>query len=248
MNKKIFIPLVSTALIAGFIIIASCKKEEAAAAPVKDYSFEQEFDSMEAMINQGWTAKNNSRPFGTSTWTTGAYGWDAKKGNPTGYPGANTSHSGTDYAICAFSAQGDPANRNLTTGIIGRASCWLISPAVPMKNGDKITFYSRTLNNPADFADRMEFRINYNNAGVEIGNDSSTVGDFTTLAMSINPTVSKTGYPGEWTEYTYTVVGSNVPKMGRFGFRYNTPDAGNAGANGQGVGVDAVKFVSQRRN
>lgn len=246
MNKKLFIPFISTALIAGFIIIASCKKEDAPAAAPKDYSFVQEFDSMEAMLQQGWVASNNSRPLGTSTWSTGAYGWDAKKGTATGYPGANTSHSGTDYVICTFNAQGDPAGRNPALGVIGRASCWLISPAVPMKNGDKIVYYSRTLDNPATFADRMEVRINYNDASTEVGNDSSTVGGFTTVINRINPSVTGTGYPAEWTKYEYTVVGSNVPKMGRFAFRYYTPDAGAAGANGQGVAVDAVEFISQR--
>jgi hypothetical protein len=245
MNKKIFIPFLGTALIAGFIIIASCTKEDAPAAAPKDYSFVQEFDSMEAMLNQGWVARNNSRPLGTSTWVTGQYGWDAKKG-VSGYPGANTSHSGTDYVLCPFSAQGDPTPRNVSTGQIGRSSCWLISPAVPMKNGDKISFYTRTLEVPATFKDKMEFRVNYNNSSVEIGNDSSTVGDFTTLVTTVNGQFTASGYPDVWTKYEYTVVGSNVPKMGRFAFRYNTPDAGNAGANGQGVAVDEVVFESKR--
>ncbi len=246
MNKKIFIPFLGTALIAGFIIIASCTKEDAPVAAPKDYSFVQGFDSMEAMLNQGWVARNNSRPLGTSTWVTGQYGWDTKKATTTGYPGANTSHSGTDYVLCPFSAQGDPTPRNVSLGQIGRASCWLISPAVPMKNGDKISFYTRTLEVPATFKDKMEFRVNYNNSSVEVGNDSSSVGDFTTLVTTVNSQFTASGYPDVWTKYEYTVVGSNVPKMGRFAFRYNTPDAGNAGANGQGVGVDEVVFESKR--
>ncbi len=245
MNKKILIPFLSASLITGFIIIASCKKEDTPAAAPKDYSFVQEFDSMEAMLKQGWVVKNNSRPLGTTVWTTGSFAYDAKKG-PSGYPGASTSHSGVDYTVCIFSAQGDPTPRVPAENKIGRASCWLISPAVAMKNGDKIIFYSRTLASPATFKDRMEMRINYNNASVEIGNDSASIGDFTTLALGINQSLTSTGYPAEWTKYEYTVTGSNVPKMGRFAFRYNTPDAGNAGANGQGVGVDAVEFISKR--
>ncbi len=245
MNKKIFIPFLSASLITGFIIIASCKKEDTPAAAPKDYSFVQEFDSMEAMLKQGWVVRNNSRPLGTTVWSTGAFAYDAKKG-PSGYPGANTSHSGTDYALCAYTTQGDPVPRNPGNGQIGRASCWMISPAVPMKNGDKIIFYSRTLASPATYVDRMEFRINYNNASVEVGNDSSAVGDFTTLAVSINPGLTGSGYPAEWTKYEVNVTGSNVPKMGRFAFRYYTPDSGPGGSNGQGVGVDAVEFISKR--
>ncbi len=246
MNKKIFIPFLSIALIAGFIIISSCQKDAKPVAAKIDYSFVQEFDSMEAMLQQGWTAKNNSRPLGTTTWAPGEYHWinDPKKG-PTSYgsyPGYNTSHSGRDYAVCLYTCQGDPPNRAIQKGA---ASCWLISPAVPLKNGDQIVFYTRTMDNPAAFADRMEVRVNYNNGGVEVGNDTSTVGDFTTLIHNINPNVTPSGYPGVWTRYEYTVTGRPVPKLGRFAFRYYTPDAGGAGANGQGTGVDAVEFISK---
>lgn len=242
MNKKIFLPFLGMAFIAGFIIVTSCQKDAKPVAPKIDYSFVQEFDSMEAMLNQGWAAKNNSRPLGTSTWATGQYAWDASSGTFSGYPGANTSHSGVDYVQCNYTCQGDPPNRLIEPGT---ASCWLISPAVPMKDGDKIVFWTRTLDNPATFKDKMEFRINYNNSSVEIGNDWSTVGDFTTLVTTVNGAFNATDYPAEWTKYEYTVTGRPVPKMGRFAFRYFTPDAGASGSNGQGVGVDAVEFISR---
>ena len=251
MNKKIFIPFLGVALLAAFIIISSCQKDAKPVEPKVDYSFVQEFDSMEGMLHQGWVAKNNSRPLGTSTWATGQYSWSASCGTVSGYPGASTSHSGIDYVLCNFSAQGDPAQGQPK----GEASCWLISPAVPMKDGDIIKFWSRTLDCQAQFKDRMEFRINPNNSSVEVGNDSSTVGDFTLKAIVINPNLTATGYPGGdpppvgqcqgWTQYTYTISGAPIPKLGRFAFRYYTPDAGNAGANGQGVAVDKVEFISK---
>lgn len=253
MNKKIFIPFLGVALLAAFIIISSCQKDAKPVAPKVDYSFVQEFDSMEAMIQQGWVAKNNSRPLGTSTWATGQYSWSASCGTISGYPGASTSHSGIDYVLCNYTAQADPAQGQPK----GEASCWLISPAVPMKDGDIIKFWTRTLDNPATFKDRMEFRINPNNSSVEVGNDSNTVGDFTLRAIAINPDLTATGYPGGnpppigtstgtgWQQYIWTVSGSPIPKLGRFAFRYNTPDAGPAGSNGQGVAVDRVEFISK---
>jgi hypothetical protein len=252
MNKKIFLPFLGIAIAAGIIIISSCQKDAVPVAPKVDYSFTQDFDSMSAMLAQGWTAKNNSRPLGTTTWASGEYHWlnDPKKGiSPVGsYPGYNTSHSGRDYAVCLNTCQDDPA----VVSDFSEASCWLISPAVPLKNGDIISFWTRTLDEPTGFKDKMELRINTNNSGVEVGNDSSTVGDFTFKALVVNEAFTGDGYPGgtapsgrEWTNYTYTISNMPVPKMGRFAFRYYVPEAGPNGKNGTGVGVDAVEFKSK---
>ena len=244
MHKKIFIPILATSLIAGFIIINSCKKDVAPAAAAKDYSFFEGFDSTIAIQRAGWTAKNNSRPIGATTWGTGEYHWlnDPKKGLSTvgAYPGNSTTHSGEDYIICTFNSAG-----TAVAPLKATSSDWLISPAVPLKNGDVISFYSRTQANPATFADRLEMRINQINSGVEVGNDSSTVGDFTVLALTINPTLSNIGYPAVWTKYEYTIANSPVPKMGRFAFRYYVPDSGPNGTRGTGVGVDDVTFTSK---
>lgn len=244
MHKKIFIPVLATTLIAGFIIINSCKKDVGPAAAPKDFSFFQGFDSTDVIKREGWTAKNNSRPIGATTWGTGEYHWqyDPKKGlsQVGAYPGNTTTHSGEDYIICTFNSAG-----TATAPDVAVSSDWLISPEVPLKNGDVITFYSRTQDNPATSNDRLELRINQVNSGVEVGNDSSSVGDFTILALTINPTLTAVGYPAVWTKYEYTISGSPVPKMGRFAFRYYVPDSGPNGSRGTGVGVDDVSFSSK---
>lgn len=244
MQKKIFLPFLVLSLVASFVIMDSCKKDAAPAAASKDYSFYQGFDSTEAIANQGWTAKNNSRPLGTTTWGTGEYHWlnDPKKGiSAVGtYPGNSTTHSGEDYIICTFNCTGA-----VTAPAKAVSSDWLISPAVPLKNGDVISFYTRTKDNPTTAPDRIELRINQLNSGVEVGNDSSTVGDFTTLALSVNPNLTSSGYPNTWTQYTYTITGSPVPKMGRFAFRYYVPNGGPTGPRGTGVGIDDVNFSSK---
>ena len=244
MQKKIFIPFLSVTLLACFIIINSCKKDLAPADAPKDYSFYQGFDSTEAIQQQGWTAKNNSRPLGTTTWGTGEYHWlnDPKKGiSPVGtYPGNSTTHSGEDYVICTFNCTGAVTAPNRAN-----SSDFLISPEVPLKNGDIISFWTRTKDNPTNAPDRLELRINPINSGVEVGNDSSTVGDFTKLALTINPNLTMNGYPGAWTQYTYTITGTPVPKLGRFAFRYFVRNGGPTGPNGTGVGIDDVNFTSK---
>ena len=245
MQKKIFLPFLSISLVASFIIMNSCKKDAAPGTSLdKDYSFYQGFDSTEAIQQQGWTAKNNSRPLGSTTWGTGLYHWnnDPKKGiSPIGtYPGNSTTHSGEDYIICTFNSTG-----SVTAPATATSSDWLISPAVPLKNGDVITFYTRTKDNPTTAPDNLELRINQVNSGVEVGNDSSSLGDFTKLALAVNPNLSTNGYPGAWTEYQYTITGSPVPKMGRFAFRYYVPRGGPTGPRGTGVGIDDVSFNSK---
>ena len=49
MNKKIFLPFISLAIVAGIIIVSSCQKDAKAVEPKKDYSFVQDFDSVEGI-------------------------------------------------------------------------------------------------------------------------------------------------------------------------------------------------------
>ena len=244
MQKKIFIPFLTLSLLASFVIMNSCKKDSAPSAAAKNYSFYQGFDSTEAIQQQGWTSKNLSHPIGTTTWGTGEYHWlnDPKKGiSPVGtYPGNSTTHSGEDYIICTLNCTDD-----ILVGDKATSSDWLISPAVPLKDGDVISFWTRTKDNPTAAPDMLQLRINLINSGVEVGNDTGSVGDFNKLALTVNPLLTANGYPGAWTQYTYTISGSPVPKMGRFAFRYYVPNGGPHGPNGTGIGIDDVTFTSK---
>lgn len=256
MNKKIFLPFLGLLLVSGYLVISSCQKDAKPTAAKPDYSFIQEFDSMPDMLRQGWVAVNNSRPLGTTTWSTGDYHWnnDPKKGISAvgAYPAYSSSHSGRDFVACLNNCQDDPA---LPTDPKGNASCWLLSPSVPMKDGDKIVFYTRTADQPSALKDKMEVRLNFNNAGTNVGNDWNTIGDFTKVALIVNENFTNDGYPGGdpatsataegWKRYEYTISGMPIPKRSRFAFRYFVPDAGPNGTNGTGVGVDAVEFISK---
>jgi Secretion system C-terminal sorting domain len=122
-------------------------------------------------------------------------------------------------------------------------SNWLITPTVAIKNGDVFSFWSRTVAGPL-FPDRLEVRLSTNGASTNVGATNTSVGDFTTLLLTINPTLTTTGYPSVWTQYTITVSGLGAPTTGRMAFRYFVTGGGPAGANSDNVGVDNVTFTS----
>ena len=70
-----------------------------------------------------------------------------------------------------------------------------------------------------------------------MGSSDSSVGDFTNLVLSVNPTLSVGGYPEAWTQVTANFVGVGVPATGRFAFRYDVPDNAN---NADYIGIDSV--------
>ena len=73
-----------------------------------------------------------------------------------------------------------------------------------------------------------------------MGASDSSVGDFTNLVLSVNPTLSVGGYPEAWTQVTANFVGVGVPASGRFAFRYNVPD--NL-TNADYIGIDSVSVT-----
>lgn len=78
-----------------------------------------------------------------------------------------------------------------------------------------------------------------------VGATNASIGDFTTLLLTINPTLTTTGYPAVWTEYTITVSGLAAPTpAGRFAFRYWVTNGGPLGANSDYIGIDNVTFTS----
>lgn len=171
----------------------------------------------------GWAAQNLSTTVGTTGWFQG-----------------NTS---------VFPAQSGPAdsyigaNFNNTTGA-NTISNWLFTPNINMKNGDVFTFWTRTVS-PATFPDRLEVRLSTNGASTNAGATSASVGDFTTLLLSVNPTLTTTGYPTAWTQYTINLSGLPAGiTSGRIAFRYFVTNGGPAGANSDYIGIDNVVYTS----
>lgn len=168
----------------------------------------------------GWAQQNLSLPVGTSNWFQG------NTAVFTAQNGATNSYIG--------------ANFNNISGA-GTISNWLFMPNVTMRNGDIFTFWTRIATGGGAFPDRLQVRMSTNGASVNAGANNTSVGDFTTLLLDINPTYTSTGYPQVWTQYTITISGLAGPTSGRLAFRYFVENGGT-GANSNYIGIDNVAY------
>lgn len=178
-------------------------------------------ENFDAGVPAGWTVNNLSQPPGTLDWFQGnEFVFPAQQGAPNSYLAANFESGGEVSTI----------------------SNWLILPTSTYRNGDTLSFYSRT----ADFSewpDRLEVRFS-NVGGTNVGTTATSVGTFSTLLISINPTLTVGGYPEEWTRYSATLSGLTGPTSGAFAFRYTVTDGGLFGANSNYIGIDTVQITA----
>ncbi len=174
-----------------------------------------------------WTKVNASTPTGVNLW--GA----ATTAQLTLFGGGTGAYNGTAATSYAF------ANFNSTTGN-NTISNWLITPVVNLIDGDVISFYSsKGLSGGTDvFADNLQLRISTNGATSVNPVGPTGVGDFTTLAIDINPTQSLTAYPNAWTLYSYTVTGLPIATDCKVAFRYFVTNGGPLGTNSDQVAID----------
>jgi hypothetical protein len=174
------------------------------------------FDDITTLAGSGWVQTNNSAPAGTTAWFQGNSGvFPSQAGNADAYIAANFE--------------------NAAGG--GNISNWLISPTLTLHDGDTIEFYTRTEVTPAVFPDRLQLRLSTNGGSANVGGTDTSVGDFTTLLLAINPALDPSGYPDSWTLFSVTLSGLGGSALGRFAFRYDVPDT-NLNANY--IGIDTV--------
>ncbi len=253
MKQKHF--LIAILFIATALYIVACSKDgitNGNVPPKTDYSFTEEFDTVSKAVAKGWMIVNNSRPIGTMAWVQGFYYISMHHGiepgklggsenvnysSTGGFGGANPSYSGADFIM---------TTANCGTG---KAECsnWLISPETIMKDGDEISFYTRTYQYPAQAADRLQVRINTKGGVTDVGTTASSTGSFDNVLLEINPNLQLDGdeaYPDEWTKYTVKISGLPAPKKARIAFRYYVPDGGPLGKNSTGIGIDKFTFSS----
>lgn len=189
--------------------------------------FNQGFTATFTPASAGWNVQNlSASPNPTLDWFQGnaAATFSAYNGNPD------------DYFAVNYNCTSD--QNNAVT-----LSCWLITPTVTLVNGATLEFFTRTTANPAQYPDRLEVYMSAAGNGTIVGNGPTTVGTFSTLLVSVNPSLTTTGYPATWTGYTVTISGMPVATVGRIGFRYHVTGGGPAGANSDYIGLDAVKFT-----
>jgi hypothetical protein len=91
-------------------------------------------------------------------------------------------------------------------------------------------------------ADRLQVRLSTNGASTNVGETATSVGDFQTLLLDINPTYTLTGYPSAWTRFTVPVTGIPSLITGRLAFRYFVENGGPSGTNSDFIGIDTVQY------
>ena len=126
----------------------------------------ENFDSVAGLGAAGWVMTNNSNPAGSTGWF---------QGNTAAF----SSQSGAADSYVA-------ANLNGTT-FGGNVSNWLITPVLSsLSDGTVLTFYTRT-ETSAPAADRLEVRLSTNGSSTNVGATDASVGDFSTLLLTVNP-------------------------------------------------------------
>jgi subtilisin-like proprotein convertase family protein len=185
-------------------------------------SFSEGFDDITLLSGMGWFQQNNSQPIGITGWFQGnTTVFSAQAGPATSYIGANFNNGAGLATI----------------------SNWLLTPVLSLSNGDTFSFWTRTVPSPA-FPDRLQLRLSTAGASTNVGTLATDVGDFTTVLLDINPTLTTAGYPNTWTQYTVTLSGLPPSTTGRFGFRYFVTNGGPSGANSDYIGIDTVEYTS----
>jgi PEP-CTERM motif len=181
------------------------------AAPAQADSFLiEDFDNVSALGASGWVQVNGSSP--------------ALPGDPwfQGNPGVFASESGA--------ADSYVATNYTSAGFGGVVSNWLLLPELTLNSFTQFTFSTRSA---AAFPDRLEVRLSTNGG-------STSLGDFSTLLLTLNPALNPGGYPSEWTTYTLDLASVLSPTAitGRLAFRYFIDDNS---VNGDYVGIDTVR-------
>lgn len=230
----------------SLVLLGSCSEEKAAAIVEShqpaSLSYHEEFDSMQRVIDMGWKAVNLSNPLGGESWQQGSFIVNATKGGPfvSSIPSHSYKASANEHAFAPY-----------TVGEgLSFINCWLITPALSMKNGDVISFWTRT-SSPVNFPDRMQVWLNPHNESTNVGRSAVETGDFTVKLLDINPTLSTspypTGYPTTWTKFELTISGlsnGTIPQKHRVGFRYFVKDGGPDGFVSNEIAIDDFDFNS----
>jgi hypothetical protein len=171
------------------------------------------FDNIGTLGASGWALINNSTPGGSTNWFQGIDGiFPAQSGAASSYIASN------------FNAAGMP----------GDISNWLITPELSLNGGADLSFWTRT--DDSGIADRLEVRFSANGSSTNVGGTPASVGDFSTLLFTLNPSLNPVGYPSGWTKYTVSLTGIGAVS-GRFAFRYFVTDNS---VNGNYIGIDSL--------
>jgi hypothetical protein len=187
-------------------------------------AFSEGFSNVVGLTANGWNMQNLSTPIGSNpSWT---------QGDPVNGPFAANSLPSNSYIATNFN---NVAGANTISN-------WLLTPTLNLSNGDVVTFYTRTVNMP-QYADNLQVRLSTNGSSTNVGATNTSVGDFSTLLLEVNPNLTAAGYPNTWTQYTVTIAGLAAPTQGRIAFRYYVPNGGPNGLNSDFIGIDDIVYT-----
>lgn len=201
------------------------------------------------LTTAGWIRTNQSTSASTtSLWSVASYTQVTVSSTVQATPFQNQVYTTGQVCPIPNGQDGTPntfalVNFTSTTSTAASGatiSNWLITPSIIVQNGDIVSFYTRKgTSGSTDFADRLELRMSSDATPITPSSGPTDVGGFTTLCLSVNPTLA-TGfvYPKVWTSYTYTVSGLSGPTAVKFAFRYHVTDGGTNGANSDIIGID----------
>lgn len=198
-------------------LMTSCIAIAIAAGTADAQVFTEHFDGS-SLLPSGWASVNTS-PAGPGS----SPDWQQTPGSALDW----SPKDGAGYVTIGY---------NATIGA-NDISVYLLSPEMPMSNGDTISFWTRTQDNPT-YPDRLSVVLNTSAGSAPEG--------FTSTLLTINPNLTTTDYPSTWTQYTVTVSGlpeTNSTTNGRFAFLYNPINGGPSGDNSDRIGVDEVNYT-----
>lgn len=194
-------------------------------------SFSEGFEGA-SLSASGWTTVNRSTtPNSAGVWRLGTAIVDSAN-NPVVLP-----YDGSQFAVVSWNS----SNSTSSSAVL---SNWMLSPLITgLDNGDTFSFWTTTT--PASaYPDRLEVRLSTAGSSTNVGTTTTSVGDFTTVLLTINSALSVGGYPEDWTQYTVTLSGLAAPVDGRIAFRYFVTSGGPNGANSNIIGVDNFSYTA----
>jgi hypothetical protein len=185
----------------------------------------------------------------TAPFNPAANGWKVQ--NSSSMPNlGNSWFQGSVNSFSSFNGSPDDFLASnflaINGNVPGTISTWLITPTLNIVNGAVLQFATRTIHNPSSHPDRLEVYFSTSNIGAYVGASASfnSVGTFSNLLISINPSLTSTGYPNTWTVYTATISGVPVSTTGRIAFRHYVTNAGSTyNSNSDYIGLDAVQYT-----
>jgi hypothetical protein len=190
------------------------------------------FEDISTLSAKGWAFQNNSSPPPATTTAT-----------------ANWNQAGDTFTV----AQAGPADSyisvsdNTSASGSGQLSNWLITPELDFSVTNAITFFTRTFQGTPN-PESLEVRLSISGASIDVGNDVSSVGVFTTLLQAIGSTTIPLAYPGalgntESNKYQqFTLNLGKQSGSGRVAFRVNSLTGIDVTGNPTLVAIDSVSY------